>query len=173
MAQVGALPQHQARIAAQAPGGLPVAHIDAIDALCAVLEQAIAEAPGGDAAIEADPAPHLQGEGGQGLQQLLPTPGDKSGRLLHVQLRLRQHFRAWLVEHPIAQAHPPGPDQLLGLLAAGGQAAGHQLLIQTLSAAHGTCAAVIKPQLKRNRFQASGRPGQTRPRMVPIFPMPQ
>ena len=63
VAQVGALAQDEARIGAQAPGGLAVAHINAIDPAGAVLQQAIAEAARGDAAIEANPACNLDRQG--------------------------------------------------------------------------------------------------------------
>ena len=84
VAQVGALAQHQARISAQAPGGLAVTHINAIDAASAVLKQAIAKAARGDAAIEADPPRNPDRQGLKGGHQLLTTPGDKAGRLLHL-----------------------------------------------------------------------------------------
>ena len=44
---------------------------------------------------------------------------------------------AGLIEHLVGAAHPAGTDQLLGLLAAGGQAPLHQHQIQALFASHG------------------------------------
>ena len=58
VAQVGAFPQHHAGICAQRPGRLAVAHIDAVDQRRPVLEQAVAEATGGDAPIQAGAALH-------------------------------------------------------------------------------------------------------------------
>ena len=46
VAQVGALPQHHSGVLAQAPSGLAITHINAIDAAGTVLQQAIAEATG-------------------------------------------------------------------------------------------------------------------------------
>ena len=86
--QIGALTQHHARVGAEAPGGLAVAHIDAVDALGPVLQQAVAEATGGDAAIEADPPLHPDRQGLQCCQQLLAAAGDEARRRLHLQIQI-------------------------------------------------------------------------------------
>ena len=74
VAQVGALPQHHPGVLAQAPSGLAVAHINSIDAAGPVLQQAIAEATGGDAGIEAAAPLHLHWQPLQGCRQLLSAP---------------------------------------------------------------------------------------------------
>ena len=65
-AQIGALAEHNPGIATQAPGGLAIAPIDAVNPCRAALQQAIAETAGGDAAVEAYPARHRNREQAQG-----------------------------------------------------------------------------------------------------------
>ena len=137
MAQVGALLQHHTPIAAQAPGRLAIAHINAIDPLGTVLQQAIGKAAGGNSPIDAHPTAHLQGEGLKGRQELFATARHKAGRMLNLQLQLGGHIGAGLIEHLITGTHPTGPNQLLGLLARGHQPAGQELQIQALLAGHG------------------------------------
>ena len=101
MAQVRALLQHHAPITAQAPGRLAIAHINAIDPLGTVLQQAIGKATGGDPPIDAHPTAHLQGEGLKGRQELFTTPRHEARRMLHLQLQLGGHIGAGLIEHLI------------------------------------------------------------------------
>ena len=82
MAQVGAFPQYNSCVGSQAPGRLAIAHINAINTGCAVLQQAIGEAAGGDAAIQADAPLHQYRESLQARQQFFATSGDLS--LIHI-----------------------------------------------------------------------------------------
>lgn len=56
--------------------------------------------------------------------------------MLHLQHQGLGHLGAGLVEHLAAAPHPSGPDQLLGLLAAGHQTQIHQAPVEALLAGH-------------------------------------
>ena len=117
MTQVRPLPQHHSRIRSQAPGRLAIADINAIDPRRSVLQQAIREPSGGDPAVQADAAVHVDRKGCQSSQQLLATPGDKPLRMLHTQFALSTHHGPGLIENragPIT--HLSCADQLLCLL---------------------------------------------------------
>ena len=80
MTEIGAFPEHQPRIRAQAPGRLAVTHIDPIDPAGPSLQEAIGETTRGDAAIQADPIGHDDREDLQGGHELFPPAGDEPGR---------------------------------------------------------------------------------------------
>ena len=102
-----------------------------------MLQQAIGEAPGGDAAIQTDPLVNLDRKRLQTRQQLLTTAGDEAGRLLHHQLLVRADFSARFVQHRAdAVPHLAGTDQLLRLLTGAHQPSGQQLQIQSLFYRH-------------------------------------
>ena len=118
MAQVGAFPQHHPFVGSQAPGRLAIAHINAINTGSAVLQQAIGEAAGGDAAIQADAPLHQHRESLQARQKFFTPSRDKAGGLLHPQFSLRRHLRSRLVQQGAgAIPHLSSTNQLLRLLA--------------------------------------------------------
>ena len=118
MAQVGAFPQHHPFVGSQAPGRLAIAHINAINTGSAMLQQAIGEAAGGDAAIQADAPLHRHRESLQARQQFFATSGDKAWGLLNPQFSLRRYLRSGLVQQGAgAIPHLSSTNQLLRLLA--------------------------------------------------------
>jgi hypothetical protein len=145
-----------------------VRRLQAIDALGAVLQQAVTEAAGGDAAVEADPPLHLDRPCLQCRQQLLAAAGDEAWWRLHMEFQIGQDLRARFVEQLIAAAHLAGADQLLRLLAAGGQAAPHQFQIKTLPAGHGPPL----PRCITVRFRSSSnhRRNRTKSERAPALP---
>jgi hypothetical protein len=60
------------------------------------------------------------------------------------------HLGAGFIEQPIAAAHPASPDQLLGLLAAGGQTAIYQFQIQALLRGQGVMPLLL-PERSNHR----------------------
>ena len=158
MAEVGALPQRHPPIAAQAPGRLAVAHIHAIHAGSAPLQQAIGETAGGDPPIHADPPGDGNRECVQRGFQLLAAAGHIARGLLHLQIQAGQHIQSWLVQHPVAAADTTGPDQLLGLLAAARQPSFHQHQVEALLAGHGCDHSIQQLEQSPRKRGASAQP---------------
>ena len=117
MAEVGAFPQHNPIVGTQTPGCLAVAHIDAVNTSGTVLQQAIGETAGGDAAIEADAILHPHRKSLQAGQEFFSTPGNEAGGLFHPQFPIRHHFRSGLIKQGSGTiTHLARADQLLRLL---------------------------------------------------------
>ena len=117
MANIGALPQHDARILAQLPGNLTVADIDAVNAPRSCLQQAIRKATCRNTTVEAIAIADVNCKGFQGLQQLFATPGYEAIGLACVQACLALDFRAGFVNAIAIDKHQARSDGALRLLA--------------------------------------------------------
>ncbi len=72
--RVGPLHAHHASVLSQRLRQLSSAHVESIDTARAALQEAVGEAPGGGAHIEADASGRVDPEGVQRAGQLLPSP---------------------------------------------------------------------------------------------------
>jgi len=145
-AGVSPLHDDHAWIRAQARVELAVADVERGNPGGAALKQAVGEAPGRAADIEAFATGGGDPEPLQGVLELDPPAGDEARRLGHDQVGLRLNHLARLHRHrPVgADAHPPRPHR------GGGGAARRE------EAALGESA--VEPDLGHPRNRSAGRP---------------
>jgi len=122
--------EHHPRIVPQPPVQLPVADIDRINPVGAVLQQAVGESAGRGPDVGAHPSGRLQPELLEGRLQLLTTPGDEAGGGDHFDCRVRGHPGRGLQHELSLQPHLAGHDHPLGEGAALDQAARDEQLIE-------------------------------------------
>jgi site-specific DNA recombinase len=115
-----------AGVSAELVDELVGADIDGVDLGRAVLEQAVREAAGGGADIEAGPALRRDAEGGEGALHLQAAATDVFRFLLDLQWGILRKLGARLVHEPVAGADLAGQDQALGLLAGLAESAGDE-----------------------------------------------
>src|SRR5206468_3420281 len=114
--RVGLLHDHHAGVLAQL--GVELAHPDVhgVHAGGAALEQAVGEAAGRGAHVEADPAGHLHLEGVEGVGELLAAPAHERRAPLELDARLPADEGARLVHALAVHEHLAREDQAGGLL---------------------------------------------------------
>ena len=117
--RVGALHDGNARVVAQPPVQLAVAHVDGVDVLCPVAQQHVGKAAGGRADVHGDRAGNVRPKGGNGFFQLMAAP---AGELVlfapHMQRRVLLHLLGGFQHLLFPHVYLPGHDQGLGLFPA-------------------------------------------------------
>ncbi len=131
-ARICTLHERDARVVAEGLGNLAVAGVDGQYAVRAVLQQAIGEATGGRADVQAKSAAYLDGPVGQGRFQLEAA----AAHVAHLAAqqadrRVEGDGMAGLFEFLLADEDAPGQDQGLGPLPGRRQAALHQQFVET------------------------------------------
>ena len=137
---------------------LAVAHVDRHDPRRAPLEQAVGEAAGRRAEVEAVEAGHVEAHGVERVGELLPAAGDEARRRLDRQLRVLVDLRAGLR----VAGHEPGEDERLRLRAALGEPALDEQDVEPLLHAVRLAATQIAAAAARITAQAAvGRGSST------------
>ena len=104
------------RVGAQPLVEQAVADVDRVHPRRAALEEAVGEAAGRGADIEADETRGIDGEGLQGRRQLVPAAGDVRLACPHIDGCLRPHRGTRLVGALPVDRHPPGHDRPASLV---------------------------------------------------------
>ena len=128
LAGVHALEHGHARVGAELRVELAVADVERDDARRAPLEQAVGEATGRGAEVEAVEARHVETHGVESVGELLAAARDEARRRLDRQLGVLVDLRARLG----VAGHEPGEDERLSLRAALGEPALDEQDVQAL-----------------------------------------
>ena len=131
--RIDAFVHHHARIVAQFPIELARAHVHGVHARRAVLQQAVGEAAGGGADVQAQPARHIDAEMIQRRLQLQPAAAHIASALPATSMRLAASTRVARLDGFLSvDQHLAGHDESLRFLAGFGQAALDQQTIEPL-----------------------------------------
>ncbi len=129
--RVGALHDRDARVLAQPPVELAVAHVQGDHARRPAAQQAVGEPAGGRAEVEGVDAGDVDGQGVERARELEPAPRDVAVVAADVEFGVLRHAGAGLVDGPPVDPHAPGHDGRLGPRPAREEAPGHEGLIES------------------------------------------
>ena len=93
-----------AGVVSEFPDQLVRSDIDSVDAQGTALEEAVREAAGGCADVDADPSGRVDLEGVERALEFQPAAADETGLVLDGERSIGRELGARLVEHPVAAA---------------------------------------------------------------------
>ena len=132
MARVELFLDDDAGIVAEFPDQLIRPDIDGVDAQGTALEEAVREAAGGCADVDADPTGRVNLEGVERALEFQPAAANETGLVLDCERSIGCELGAGLVEHPIAAADFAGQDEAFGLFAGVAEAAEDEELVKAV-----------------------------------------
>ena len=156
-ASVTLLVHRDTLVLADLPGKLVGAHVHCDHVVGAVLQQAVGEATGRRAHVEATQPGDVEVEVVEGAFQLEPTAADIGMvRDLEANVRIGLHPGSGLVDYLVIDQYLACEDQATAAVARGDQAAFHQQLVDACASGHGASPTLVVAVDCEGRKQRQG-----------------